>query len=193
MGGSGSKTKLSKSDLEFLKKHTSYDEPTIREWHRGFKQDCPDGRLTPGIFTEMYKAFFPHGNAEEFCKHVFRLFDADQNGYIDFKEFLLAINVTSSGTPEEKLKWAFKMYDVDGNGLIELHEMTKIVQAIYKMLGSKVTGRSPDTAEDRAKKIFTKMDLNGDGCLTEDEFLTGCLNDEDLSKILLTGNSRTQP
>jgi hypothetical protein len=33
----------------------------------------------------MYKMFFPSGNAEEFCDHVFRTFDMDKNGYIDFK------------------------------------------------------------------------------------------------------------
>ena len=29
--------------------------------------------------------FVPSGNAEEFCDHVFRTFDMDKNGYIDFK------------------------------------------------------------------------------------------------------------
>lgn len=50
--------------------------------------------------------------------------------YVLLQEFLLAIDVTSSGTPEEKLKWAFRMYDVDGNGVIDIQEMTKIVQVL---------------------------------------------------------------
>lgn len=49
------------------------------------QQDCPNGRLTPAKFVDMYKMFFPSGNAVEFCDHVFRTFDMDKNGYIDFK------------------------------------------------------------------------------------------------------------
>ncbi|CAB0004175.1 unnamed protein product [Nesidiocoris tenuis] len=85
MGCFGSKDKLSKEDMDFLKTHTRYDEATIKEWYKGFKQDCPNGRLTPAKFVDMYKMFFPSGNAEEFCDHVFRTFDMDKNGYIDFK------------------------------------------------------------------------------------------------------------
>lgn len=57
------------------------------------------------------------------------------------QEFLLAIDVTSSGTPEEKLKWAFRMYDVDGNGVIDIQEMTKIVEVTAKLIVYlKITG-----------------------------------------------------
>ena len=77
----------------------------------------------------------------------------------------------------------FRMYDVDGNGVIDQDEMTKIVQAIYDMLGAGAT-KPTDSAEDRAKNIFSRMDENGDGHLTEEEFLRGCLQDEELSKML---------
>ncbi len=76
-----------------------------------------------------------------------------------------------------------RMYDVDGNGVIDQDEMTKIVQAIYDMLGAGAT-KPTDSAEERAKNIFSRMDENGDGHLTEEEFLRGCLQDDELSKML---------
>ena len=108
MGAQSSKDRLSKADVEFLVMNTQYDENTIQEWYKGFMADCPDGRLNTTAFMKIYSKCFPAGNAREFCDHVFRTFDSDKNGVIDFKEFLLAINVTSNGSPEEKLNWAFR-------------------------------------------------------------------------------------
>merc|ERR1712203_709020 len=67
--------------------------------------------------------------------------------------------------------------------LIDQEEMTKIVQAIYDMLGAGAV-KPTDTAEERAKNIFNRMDENNDGSLTEEEFLKGCLQDDELSKML---------
>ncbi len=92
------------------------------------KRDCPSGQLSKKKFIEVYSGFFPDGNAEEFCTHVFRTFDKDNSGKIDFKEFLLAINITSGGRPKEKLEWAYQMYDIDGNGTIERSEMIEIIR-----------------------------------------------------------------
>ena len=65
------------------------------------------------------------------------------------------------------------MYDVDGNGVIDPEEMLKVVRAIYDM-----------HAYERARKIFRRMDVNRDGQLTEEEFLRGCLEDDEMSKLL---------
>lgn len=96
------------------------------------QRDCPSGQLSKKKFIEVYSGFFPDGNAEEFCTHVFRTFDKDNSGKIDFKEFLLAINITSGGKPEEKLEWAFQMYDINGNGTIEKQEMVEIIKVKNK-------------------------------------------------------------
>ena len=164
---------LSDENLEFLKSYTRYDEATIKEFHKSFIKDCPNGQLTPDKFIDLYKMFIWRGNAEQYCEHVFRTFDIDQNGVIEFDEFLLAIHVNSAGTAKEKLTWAFRMYDVDGNGVIDPEEMLKVVRAIYDM-----------HAYERARKIFCRMDVNRDGQLTKEEFLRGCLEDDEMSKLL---------
>merc|ERR1712215_11031 len=154
MGAQSSRQRLSKDDLEFLEHNTSYDKDTICDFYKGFMADCPEGKLTPTMFCEIYGKCFPTGNAKEFCKHLFRTFDIDKNGVIDFKEFLVSINITSSGSPEQKLNWAFSMYDMDGNGYIDLEEMTKLVKSIYQ-----ITGSSQSNPLERAKEIFEKMDI----------------------------------
>ena len=109
MGAKTSKKRgLSKENFEFLRANTNYSADTIQEWYKGFMEDCPDGKLTPDSFMHIYGNTFLTGNAKEFCDHVFRTFDKDKNGFIDFTEFLLAIHVTSSGSPEDKLNWAFR-------------------------------------------------------------------------------------
>merc|ERR1712154_194632 len=182
MGGKNSKaSSLARSDLDWLIDHTKYNEQTILEWHKGFRLDCPDGKLTAASFRKIYRKCFPSENMEEFSDHVFRTFDKDKNGFIDFKEFLQAIDITSTGSPEEKLEWAFSMYDVDGNGSVDLTEMTRILSSLYKMMGP---GGRQDIAEERALGIFHRMDVNNDGRVTRAEFVRTCLNDQKLLELL---------
>jgi Ca2+-binding EF-hand superfamily protein len=43
---------------------------------------------------------------------VFRTLDTDGNGYLDFKEYIMANDLIAAATPEAKLRWAFKMHSI---------------------------------------------------------------------------------
>ena len=100
----------------------------------------------------------------------FSTLDADNSGFLDLREFLLAIELVAARTPEEKLIWAFRQYDRDNSSQLDQIELTKAVKSIYNMLKS--IGESPkQDPDEKAKAMFTQIDINSDGFLTMEEFL----------------------
>lgn len=182
----GSKSsKLQPEVLQDLLANTEFTEAEIKEWYKGFKKDCPKGALTKEQFRKIYANFFPFGDATKFADYAFRTFDSDQNGMIDFQEFITALSVTSRGSVEQKLRWAFTMYDLDGNGYITKQEMVEIIAVIYKMVGSVLELPEDEaTPELKTDKIFLAMDLNNDSQLSLEEFVEGFQNDGSIVKLL---------
>ena len=96
--------KLTQSNLKFLRENTKFDEETIREMFEEFSKLNPTGRMNLVNLLQIYQDFFPDKNCENFCRHIFRVLDLDQNGVVDFREFLLSLNTILSGSEEEQIQ-----------------------------------------------------------------------------------------
>jgi len=182
MGNDSSKG-LSQSEIYTLKESTQFTGKEIREWYEKFHSDYPSGFIAKDQFISMYQRMFPDGDASTFAEHIFNAYDQDGNGVIDFKEFLVTLNVTSKGTLDDKLRWTFRLYDLDGNGTIQKQEAVEIIQAIYKMRGS----GNKATAEEAALRVFMSIDKNQDSKISEDEFVWGVKHSRDVLNLISTG------
>ncbi len=64
------------------------------------------------------------------------------------------------------------MYDADGSGSINVIEMSSLIKMMDEMEGS-VDDPEDETISQRAEELFGKLDRDGDGEITMDEFVEG--------------------
>lgn len=127
----------------------------------------------------MYHQLYPSSKSNKFCDRIFKIFDKNNDDFLDFNEFFTAITITLNGTCIDKLTCAFEIYDLKGDGVLDRNEMKIILKQIYEMLGE---DNMKYSASKKVDLIFEKFDSNRNE-LTLDEFIQGCLKDDYLSQL----------
>merc|ERR1711874_554403 len=140
---------------------TGKDVSTLQNFYSDFQKECPSGQLSPQKFTELCEKVLGSSKAEEFKSKAFGQFDKHSTGSINFRDFLMVIHLTSTGSPEDKLRTMFSLYDRDGNGSIDASEMESVLRDVYQMMGE-----------------------NSDGKITEAEFIKASMEDVELCRML---------
>ena len=97
--------KLSSKDYKFLTKQTGLTKDGINEIFAKFCANNADGVLDKAEFTRLYIQLRaePAELVDEIAAYVFEAFDTDNNGSVNFNEFLVAYAMTSRGDQKEKL------------------------------------------------------------------------------------------
>jgi serine/threonine-protein phosphatase 2B regulatory subunit len=91
--------------------------------------------------------------------------DKDNNGEIDFNEFIEGLSHFSvKSEKDEKLKFAFQIYDIDKDGYISSNELYHVLK---QMVGNNLKEAQLQQIVD---KTMIYADSDGDGKISYDEF-----------------------
>merc|ERR1712012_1168581 len=182
MGSKNGKPVLTDDQAQALANSSGLDVVQVREHFDAFVAEHPNGKMKKKDFREMMSQALPKKDAGKMEKHVFRVYDTNNDGFIDFVEFMVIFYIMSDGSPEEVLDKIFRVFDLNSDGSITNKEMQRLVKDMYGLL--KTEDHSIAAKDMIAKSAFAEMDKNEDGKVTLDEFKTACLGREEFSKML---------
>jgi len=193
--------------LADIQQETGFTPTEIRDLYRQFQSDSnrteasgspmtksKSGKghhMRMGLeeFKQIYLDIFPDGNADGFAEQVFRTFDKDGTGKLDFNEFITTLSIQLKGSKEEKLNWAFDLYDIDQTGVIKREEALTIVSAIFQLGASGVASPSQDESGGDlcpatvVDHLFKRADKDRTDRISRKEFIEGAAESRTISAL----------
>merc|ERR1711874_20730 len=108
----------------------------VRDAFTAFVTEHPAGKMKPKDFRQLMNSALPRKDAVKMEKHVFRIYDENNDGHVDFVEFMVVYTIMAGGDPVHILKKIFRLFDVNSDGSISKKEMRRLVKDMYGLLKS---------------------------------------------------------
>ncbi|KAG8437778.1 hypothetical protein GDO86_008472 [Hymenochirus boettgeri] len=110
---------------------------------------CKGGKIGIEEFADHLKL-----PVSDVLKELFSLFDRNNDGTIDFREYVIGVAVLCSpSNTEETIKMAFKLFDVDEDGSITEDEFSSLLQSSLGVPNLNVSKLFRDIDTDKSEKI----------------------------------------
>ncbi|XP_035216406.1 EF-hand calcium-binding domain-containing protein 1-like isoform X2 [Stegodyphus dumicola] len=172
----GGLTKLGEVTLiDRLSSELNFERTELCRLIKIYKKYVKNGpHMDMPTFSEVLHTLF--GFTEEFfMNRIFSTADNDKDRRIQMEEFIRLIAVMLRGSMEEKIKLCFACYDISENlELTRDNIATLLLESLSEPPSKDI---SEDMVRDLADMILSKMDLDGDGVISYEEFKQACLND----------------
>ena len=120
-----------------------------------------DGKINKKELLKGLKERIQSDTLEQDVEMIFKNIDADNNGFIEYEEFVRAAVNKESFLQENILRFAFRYFDKDNSGEISYDE----IEEVFKESVSDQT-----KVHQALEQIIKQVDVNGDGLISFEEF-----------------------
>ena len=121
-----------------------------------------DGKITEEELLKGLSNKIKSSSLKNDVHEIYKNLDMDNNGFIEYEEFVRAAVTKEKFMNNSVLRFAFRYFDKDGSGEITFDE----IEEVFKR---SVTNQA--NVHDSLKQIIKEVDLNGDGIISFDEFV----------------------
>lgn len=142
--------------------HNSLHLPEVKDIYKVFQNidQNSDGRITKEELSFALAKIYNVAEVEDTVEEIFSNVDNDNNGYIEYEEYIRASINKEKVLTEANLKYSFKFFDKDNSGEITIDEIISVI--------------SPDSnkhvSESVTKELIRTFDDNADAKITLDEY-----------------------
>ncbi|KAB2054330.1 hypothetical protein ES319_A12G248500v1 [Gossypium barbadense] len=177
------KYRVKHEDPTILAAETCFNETEVKALYELFRQLSSslvdDGYISKEEF--LLGLFRNRKEQNLFANRMFRLFDANNDGFIGFGEFVRSLSIFHPDAPRsDKVGFAFQLYDIWQTGFIESEEVTgifwtsligyyhdpltsEVKEMILALLNESNLVLSDDVIDVIVDKTFKDADSNKDG------------------------------
>ena len=120
-----------------------------------------DGKINKQELLKGLQLKMKSPTLEQDVDQIYKNIDMDNNGYIEYEEFVRAAVSKEKFLSENVLKYAFRYFDKDGSGEITFDE----IEEVFK---ESVSDKSK--IHDSLQQIIAEVDANNDGVIDFNEF-----------------------
>lgn len=117
-----------------------------------------DGKLSREELLTGFTEIMGETAAGDEVERIMNLVDTDQNGWIDYSEFVMATLNKKNLLSDERLEAAFRIFDKDNNGFIDAQEIRAVL------------GKGKNLDDHVWEELISEVDINGDGEVSFKEF-----------------------
>jgi len=119
-----------------------------------------DGKITKKEMTNIFEKKLELKDYKKEIDEIFKKLDSDNNGFIEYEEFVRASINKEILVTDEILKFAFSFFDKDNSGQITVSELKDIF----------CYNQDKQISEDVMKKIMEDIDTDGNHEISFEEF-----------------------